>query len=113
MNRFIMKVFVFLFAVTLWQVGILEPVTSDFAGQVTVAEASHRGGGGGGGSSFCTRFPTLCESLCRRNPRFCQPPTVSELPIQYMVLSGAAMIALSGGIVFYIRKRKMRSSLEA
>ena len=108
-----MKVFVFLLAVTLWQVGILGPVTSDLGGQVTVAEASHRGGGGGGGSNFCRRNPTLCESLCRRNPRFCQPPTVSELPIQYMVLSGAAMIALSGGMVFYIRKRKMRNSLEA
>lgn len=108
-----MKVFVFLFAVTLWQVGILEPVTSDFAGQVTVAEASHRSGGGDNGQgSFCARFPTLCEGLCRRDPRFCQPPTVSELPIQYMVLMGAAMIALSGGMVFYTRKRKMKSSLE-
>jgi hypothetical protein len=41
------------------------------------------------------------------------PPTVSELPIQYMVLSGAAVIALSGGMVFYIRKQKMKNSLEA
>jgi hypothetical protein len=53
------------------------------------------------------------KNKCRRNPRKCRPPTVSELPIQYMVLSGAVVIALSGGMVFYIRKRKMKNSLEA
>lgn len=53
------------------------------------------------------------KNKCRRNPRKCRPPTVSELPIQYMVLSGATVIMLSGGMVFYIRKRKMKSSLEA
>lgn len=115
MNRFIMKIFVFLFAITLWQVGSFEPLASQFGGTtVTIAEASHRTGGGDRGrGSFCKRFPTLCENLCKRNPRFCQPPTVSELPIQYMILSGAALIALSGGTVFYIRKRRIKSLPEA
>lgn len=110
MNRFIMKIFVFLFAIALWQVGLFEPLTSGLGSEVTVAEASHRGGGS---SSFCTRFPTLCENLCKRNPRFCQPPTVSELPIQYMVVSGVLLISLGAGAAFYIRKRKTNSSLEA
>ena len=111
MNRFIMKTFIFLFAATLWQAGTFEPLVSKFGGTtVTVAEASHQGGGS---SRFCQRFPTLCESLCRRNPRFCQPPTVSELPIQYMILSGAALILLSVSTVLYIRKRKTKDSLEA
>ena len=110
MNRFIVKVFVIFLAIGLWDIGFFEPLTSDLGGQVSIAEASHRGGGS---SSFCQRFPTLCESLCRRNPNFCQPPTVSELPIQYMILSGAAVIALCGGMAFYIRKRKLKSSPEA
>lgn len=112
MKRFITKVFVFLFAITLWQVGLFGPLASDFGGQATIAEASHRSGGDNGRGSFCTRFPTLCEGLCRSNPRFCQPPTVSELPIQYMILSGALLISLCGGMAFYIRKRRMKSSLE-
>ena len=111
MNRFILKIFVFLFVATLWQAGSFEPLVSKFDGTtVTVAEASHRGGGS---SSFCTRFPSLCERLCRRNPSFCQPPTVSELPIQYMILSGATLILLSVSTVLYIRKRKTKDSLEA
>jgi hypothetical protein len=110
MNRFIAKIFVIFLAIGLWEIGLFEPLTSDLGGQVSIAEASHRGSGGG---RFCRRFPTLCESLCRRNPRFCQPPTVSELPIQYMVLTGALLISLCGGIAFYIRKRKMKSFPEA
>ena len=111
MNSIILKTFIFLFAATLWQAGTFEPLVSKFGGTtVTVAEASHQGGGS---SSFCARFPSLCDRLCRRNPRFCQPPTVSELPIQYMVLSGAALILLAGSTVFYIRKQKKKRSLEA
>jgi hypothetical protein len=109
-----MKIFIFLFAITLWQAGLMEPLTSDFGGEITIAEANHTNTGGGGGRvRFCQRFPERCENACKRNPRFCQPPTVSELPIQYMVLSGAAVIALSGGMVFYIRKQRMKNSLEA
>ena len=109
MNRFITKVFVIFLAIGLWDLGVFEPVTPNLGGQVSVAEASHRGGGS---SSFCQRFPTLCDRLCRRNPRWCQPPTVSELPIQYMILSGVALISLCGGMAFYIRKRKMKNSSE-
>jgi hypothetical protein len=103
MSRFILKIFVFLFAITLWQVGSFAFLTSGFDGQVSIAEASHRGGGDQGGG----RGGGNCKG------RRCQPPTVSELPIQYMVLSGVAMIALSGGAIFYIRKRRMKNSLEA
>ena len=109
MNRFITKIFVFLFAITLWQTGMFEAVAPGIGGKVSIAEASHQGGGS---SSFCQRFPSLCERMCRRNPRWCQPPTVSELPIQYMILSGVALISLCGGMAFYIRKRKMKNSLE-
>ncbi len=99
MIRFIMKIFVLLFAVTLWQAGILGPLTSDLGGQVSIAEAGHKPGH---------------ERQCgpNANPKHCPPPTVSEFPIKYMVLSGAVLIALSGGMVFFIRKRKMKSSLE-
>lgn len=110
MNRFIIKVFVIFLAIGLWDIGFFEPVTSDLGGQVSIAEASHRGGGWG---SFCQRYPSWCERLCRRNPSWCQPPTVSELPIQYMVLSGIVLISLCGGTAFYIRKRKMENSPEA
>ena len=53
------------------------------------------------------------KKKCKRNPRKCKPPTVSELPIQYMVLSGAVVIALSGGMIFLARRRKTKNSLEA
>ena len=102
MIRFIMKIFVLLFAVTLWQAGILGPLTSDLGGQVSIAEAGH-----------VPEHPRKCGP--DDNPKHCPPlppPTVSEFPIKYMVLSGAVLIALSGGMVFYIRKRKMKSSLE-
>ena len=100
MNRFIMKIFVFLFVVTLWQVGIFEPLPVDIGGEVTNAEARHRP-------------DHTNEKKCKKGQTDgCPPPTVSELPIQYMVLSGAVLIALSGGMVFFIRKRKMKNSLE-
>ena len=114
MNRFIAKIFVIFLAIGLWEIGLFEPLTSDLGGRVSIAEASHRGGGGDSGrGSFCQRFPSLCTRFCQRFPDRCQPPTVSELPIQYMILSGTAVIALCGGMAFYIRKRKMKSSPEA
>ncbi len=104
MNRFIMKIFVFLFVVTLWQVGIFEPLPVDIGGEVTVAEAHHKPGHTGG--------PPPDKDKCKKNPKFCEPPTVAELPIQYMVSGGIAFLVLSGGMVFFIRKRKMKNSLE-
>ena len=94
MNKFILKMFVFFLAINLWNIGFFGPLTSKIDNNVTVAEAHHKPG-----------------HKC--NGRKCgQPPTVSELPIQYMVLSGAVVIALSGGMVLYIRKQKMKNSLE-
>jgi hypothetical protein len=104
MNRFIVKTFVFFLAINLWNIGLFVPLTSNFGGDVTVAKANHRSGGGDRGNG---------GGRCRRDPSRCQPPTVSELPIQYMILSGTAVIALSGSTIFYIRKRKMKNSTEA
>ncbi len=42
---------------------------------------------------------------CRRNPDKCKPPTVSELPVHYMVASGMAVLAVSGGFVYQLRRR--------
>lgn len=100
MIRFIMKIFVLLFAVTLWQVGIFEPLPVDIGGEVTNAEARH--------------VPEhWSQKKCDKGQTdWCPPPTVSELPIQYMVFSGAALIVFSVGMVSLIRKRKMRNSLE-
>ncbi len=110
MNKFIVRTFIFLFVATLWQAGFFEPLVSQFGGTtVSVSDASHRGGGdngrgrgggGGGGGDSC-------------RGRRCPPPTVSELPIQYMVLSGAALILLSASTVLYIRKQRVQNSPEA
>ena len=98
MSRFIMKIFVLFLAINLWNIGFFGPLASDFGGEVTIAKARH--------------IPGHNSGKCKKDPTQCQPPTVSELPIQYMVFGGAALIALSGGTVFFIRKRKMKSSLE-
>ena len=42
-----------------------------------------------------------------------KPPTVSELPIQYMVSGGVALILVSGGIVYFMRHRHKKPSPEA
>ena len=107
MNKFIVKIFIIFFVIGLSDIGFLDPFTANFGVEVSTADAGHRGkggdkGGGKGGKGG--------GGKCRGKK--CTPPTVSELPIQYMVLSGAAVIALSGGTVFYIRKRRMKSSLE-
>lgn len=101
MTNFTLKVFVFFLAINLWNIGFFEPLPSEFGGEVHIAGAHHK------------PWHTTGGGNCKKNPKKCQPPTVSELPIQYMVLSGAAVIALSGGMIFYIRKRKMKNSLEA
>ena len=40
------------------------------------------------------------------------PPTVAELPIQYMVAGGVALILACGGIVFFMRNRNKKPSPE-
>ena len=109
MKRLIKYFFVALLAIVFYATGFVVPWDLGPNDTVSVAEARHRGNGnqGGGDSGGDNGGSGNCRG------RRCTPPTVSELPIQYMVLSGAAVIALSGGMVFYIRKRKMRSSLEA
>ena len=105
MYKLFVRTFIFLFVATLWQVGFFEPIVKQFGGTtVSISDASHRGGGdngrgrgGGGGGGRC-------------RGRRCPPPTVSELPVQYMVLSGAALILLSVSTVLYIRKRRVQNS---
>lgn len=41
-----------------------------------------------------------------------KPPTVSELPVQYMVTGGLVLIVVSGGI-YWIRKRNKEQSSQA
>lgn len=41
------------------------------------------------------------------------PPTVSELPIRYMVPGGLALILVAGGIVYLVRNRSKKPSLKA
>ncbi len=106
MIKFTLKVFVFFLAINLWNIGFFKPVAPEFGSEVTIAEANHKGKGSnkGGGKGK--------KDKCKKNPKKCKPPTVSEFPIQYMVLSGAALILLSGSTVFYIRKRRMQNSTE-
>ena len=95
---------VFLIAFTLCGFGLFEPWTSGLDGmEKSIAYAHHKPWHTGGGGS----------DKCKKNPKKCQPPTVSELPIQYMILSGVALISLCGGMAFYIRKRKMKNATEA
>ncbi len=99
MKRLLKYFFVVLLAVVFYAAGFVVPWDLGPKGTVSIADADHKPG-------HKTKPPKPCKK------KKC-PPTVSELPIQYMVLSGAVVITLTGGIVFYLRKRKMKSSLEA
>ena len=68
-------------------------------GMVSVADAHHKPGHScsGGGQSGCGS----------------PPPTVSELPIRYMVPGGLALILAVGGIVYLARNRNKKSVLGA
>ncbi len=102
MKRLFKYSWVALFAVAIYGAGFMVSWDMGPNGTVSVAEATHdasqpkdnpgkghRGGGGGGG-----------------------PPTVSELPIQYMVAGGIAFILISGGIVYLTRNRSKKHSSE-
>jgi len=85
-----------LFTVALFGAGFVVPWELGPNGTVSVAEATHdasadKGHGQGGG----------------------KPPTVSELPIQYMVSGGVALILVCGGIVYLMRNRNKKPSPEA
>jgi hypothetical protein len=97
MKRLCKYSLVALFAMAIYGAGFM--VSWDFGpnGTVSIAEATHsvhdpkgKGHGGGGGT----------------------PPTVSELPIQYMVSGGVAMILVGGGIVYFMRNRNKKPSPE-
>ena len=90
-----------LFAVAIYGAGFVVPWDLGSHGTVSVAEATHDASvnpgkghsglsGGGGGT----------------------PPTVSELPIQYMVSGGVALILICSGIVFFMRNRNKKPSPE-
>lgn len=97
MKRLFKYGLVALFAVAIHGAGFVVPWDLGPNGTVSVAEATHdasenqgHGQGQGGG-----------------------PPTVAELPIQYMVSGGVALILVSGGIVFFMRHRSKKPSPEA
>ncbi len=99
MQRLFKYGLVALFAVGFYGAGFVVPWDLGPNGTVSVAEAAHdkgkgkgHGGQGGGGG---------------------KPPTVSELPIQYMVSGGVALILVSGGIVYFMRHRNKKPSPEA
>jgi len=87
-----------LFAVAFYSAGFVVPWDLGPNGTVSVAKAHHKPGHGcsGGGKSGCGT-----------------PPSVSELPIQYMVACGLAFILVSGGIVYLVRNRNKKPAMEA
>ncbi len=96
MKRLSKYVFVALLAIVFYASGFVVPWDLGPNGTVSVAEATHskhapKGKGHG------------------NQP----PPTVSELPIQYMVAGGIAFILISGGIVYLTRNRSKKQSSEA
>jgi len=101
MKRLFKYSWVALFAVAIYGAGFVVPWDLGSNGTVSVAEAAHdlsgppgkgHGGGKGGGGGG--------------------PPTVSELPVQYMVAGGVALILVCGGIVFFMRYRNKKPSPE-
>ena len=100
MKRLFKYSWVALFAVAIYGAGFVVPWDLGPQGTVSVADASHdasqpkdnpgKGHGGGGGG----------------------PPTVAELPVQYMVAGGVALILVCGGIVFFMRYRNKKPSPE-
>ncbi|MCZ6513182.1 MAG: hypothetical protein O6857_04570 [Nitrospinae bacterium] len=97
MKRLFKYSWVALFAVAIYGAGFMVSWDMGPQGTVSVAEATHdasvnpgKGHGGGGGG----------------------PPTVAELPVQYMVAGGVALILVCGGIVFFMRYRNKKPSPE-
>ncbi len=39
------------------------------------------------------------------------PPTVSEVPIEYMVSGGSAFILIAGGIYYFVQQRKRKQTI--
>jgi len=94
MRRLLKYSLVALFAVAFYGAGFLVPWDLGPNGTVSVAEAHHKPG-------------HSCNG-----PKCGSPPTVSELPIQYMVSGGIALILVFGGIVYFMRNRNKKPSPE-
>ena len=90
-----------LFAVAIYGAGLMVPWDLGPNGTVSIAEATHLKKGGKG------------EGQGPGHGGGGKPPTVSELPIQYMVSGGVALILVCGGIVFFMRNRNKKPSPEA
>ena len=96
MKRLSKYLSVALIAIAFYAFGFVAPWDLGPKGTVSIAEATHdkgkgKGHGGGGGGP---------------------PPTVSELPIQYMVFGGIAFILMAGGIFYLTRNRSKSQSPE-
>ncbi len=100
MKRLFKYGWVALFAVAFYGAGLVVPWDLVQNGTVSVAEATHDASAPKGHGD-------------QPNKGGKPPPTVSELPIQYMVAGGVALILVSGGIVFFMRHRSKKPSPEA
>lgn len=95
MKSLLQCLLIFLLAFAFYGSSIYLPSMLNPDGTASIAQAAHKpshnppGKGGGG------------------------PPSVSELPIQYMVSGGIGLIMISGGIVYWIRKRNKEQSGKA
>jgi len=94
MKRLSKYFFVALFAIAFYASGFVVPWNLGPNGTVSVTEAHHKPG-------------HTCQGK-KCGP----PPTVSELPIQYMVAGGIAFILMSGGIIYLTRNRSKKQSPE-
>ncbi len=100
MKRLFKYSWVALFAVAIYGTGFVVPWDLGPNGTVSVAKAVHKPSHAPGGG-------------CKGNPAKCgTPPTVAELPIQYMVAGGIAFILISGGIIYLTRNRSNKQSSE-
>jgi len=90
MRSLVKCLLIFLLAFAFYGSSVYSPWILNPDGTASVAEAHHKPGHSGG-----------------------PPPTVSELPIQYMVSGGLALVVITGGVVYWIRKRNKEQSGKA
>ncbi len=98
MRRLFKYSLVALFTVALYGAGFVVPWDLGPNGTVSVAEATHDS--------------SLPRGHGDQPNKGGKPPTVSELPIQYMVSGGIALILVFGGIVYFMRNRNKKPSPE-
>jgi len=95
MKSLVKSLLIFLLAFAFYGSSIYLPQILNPDGTASIAQAHHKPGHTCGGNKCAP------------------PPTVSELPIQYMVTGGLALIVVSGGIVYLLRKRNKEQSGQA